>query len=96
MRGSFNSYGIESELLSPADAKALYPLMNVDDVTGVLYSPGDGTIDPNGIVQSYARGATKLGAKIVENCAVTAITKDNNEVSSVQCVSPRDCYLSRG
>lgn len=77
-------YGIDSQVLSPAEAKDIYPLMNVDDVYGVLYSPTDGTIDPNGIVHAYARGATRLGAKVIERCSVTDIEKENGEVSLVK------------
>ena len=31
--------GVESHVLSPQESKELYPLMNVDDVYGTLYSP---------------------------------------------------------
>lgn len=34
--------GIESYILDPAETKKLYPLMNVDDLAGTLYCPGDG------------------------------------------------------
>ncbi|RLO10068.1 hypothetical protein DYB28_007793, partial [Aphanomyces astaci] len=39
-------FDIPAQVLSPSDTKALYPLMNVSDLKGALYSPGDGTIDP--------------------------------------------------
>lgn len=45
-------YGIESHVLTPAETKELYPLLNVDDVYGSIYSPGDGTIDPNVVMAS--------------------------------------------
>ena len=38
--------------------------MNVDDVYGSLYSPGDGTIDPHGLCTALARYATREGAKV--------------------------------
>ena len=31
--------GIDSYVLSPEETKQLYPLMNVDDIYGTLYSP---------------------------------------------------------
>ena len=31
--------GVESHVLSPEETKQLYPLMNVDDIYGTLYSP---------------------------------------------------------
>ncbi|XP_064648723.1 sarcosine dehydrogenase, mitochondrial-like isoform X2 [Lineus longissimus] len=67
------AFGIESHVLGPAETKDIYPLMNVDDVYGVLYSPGDGTIDPAGFCSALTRGATKRGAKVVTDCSVTDI-----------------------
>jgi len=66
--------GIESHLLSPEETKRLYPLMNVDDIYGTLYSPLDGTIDPHGLCTALSRYATRSGAKVLENCPVTDIT----------------------
>ena len=60
-------YGIESTILKPHDIVDIHPLINVDDVIGGIYSPGDGTIDPTGIVNAYAKGAKKLGGQIFEN-----------------------------
>ena len=57
-------YGIESSVLSPKETSELYPLMNVDDVYGTLYSPGDGIVEPAGIAQAYNRAAVKHGAKV--------------------------------
>lgn len=66
-------YGVESYVLSPKETKDLYPLMNVDDLYGTLYSPGDGTIDPAGYCTALARAATKDGAKVLTDCPVTGI-----------------------
>ena len=57
-------YGIESHVLSPEETKRLYPLMNVDDIYGTLYSPTDGTVDPNGICQATTRFAKNRGAQV--------------------------------
>ena len=51
-------------MLGPEETKKLYPLMNVDDIYGTLYSPGDGTIDPNGLCQALTRSATRAGSKV--------------------------------
>lgn len=58
------AFGIESHVLGPKETKELYPLMNVDDVYGTLYTPKDGTIDPAGYCTALTRGATRLGAKV--------------------------------
>lgn len=67
------AYGIESHVLSPAETKSLYPLMNVDDLYGTLYVPQDGTMDPAGTCTTLTRAAVARGAQVIENCAVTGI-----------------------
>uniref|UniRef100_A0A670YMR8 Sarcosine dehydrogenase, mitochondrial n=1 Tax=Pseudonaja textilis TaxID=8673 RepID=A0A670YMR8_PSETE len=66
-------FGIESHVLSPKETKELYPLMNVDDLYGTLYVPGDGTMDPAGTCTCLTRAASNRGALIIENCPVTGI-----------------------
>nr|XP_032829113.1 sarcosine dehydrogenase, mitochondrial [Petromyzon marinus]XP_032829114.1 sarcosine dehydrogenase, mitochondrial [Petromyzon marinus]XP_032829116.1 sarcosine dehydrogenase, mitochondrial [Petromyzon marinus]XP_032829117.1 sarcosine dehydrogenase, mitochondrial [Petromyzon marinus] len=74
------AYGIESHVLSPADTKVLYPLMNVDDLYGTLYVPGDGTMDPAGTCSTLARAATARGAQVIENCAVTGVRVEEDDM----------------
>lgn len=57
-------YGIESHVLSPAETKDLYPLMNVDDLYGTLYVPKDGTMDPAGTCTTLSRAASARGATV--------------------------------
>ncbi len=66
-------YGIDSSVLSPAEAKEVHPLLNVDDVYGALYSPTDGTLDPTGLVTQYTKAAKALGATVVEGVRVGAV-----------------------
>ncbi|XP_054545179.1 sarcosine dehydrogenase, mitochondrial isoform X2 [Talpa occidentalis] len=67
------AYGVESHVLGPEETKALYPLMNVDDLYGTLYVPHDGTMDPAGTCTTLTRAATARGAQVIENCPVTGI-----------------------
>ncbi|XP_066569219.1 sarcosine dehydrogenase, mitochondrial [Amia ocellicauda] len=73
-------YGIESHVLSPAETKDLYPLMNVDDLYGTLYVPKDGTMDPAGTCTTLCRAATARGATVIENCPVTGIQVQTNDL----------------
>ena len=68
-------YGIESYVLSPEETKKLYPLMNVDDLYGTLYSPGDGTIDPAGCAGALSRAAQLRGAKVCKDTFSIQILK---------------------
>ena len=56
-------FGVNSYVLSSKETKDLYPLMNVDDLYGTLYSPGDGTIDPAGWATTLTRAAKNSGAQ---------------------------------
>ncbi|XP_040078946.1 sarcosine dehydrogenase, mitochondrial [Ixodes scapularis] len=67
------AFGIESHVLSPEETKKLYPLMNVEDLYGTLYSPGDGTVDPAGFCTSLVRASTAKGAKVIEKCSVLGV-----------------------
>ena len=59
------AFNIDSHVLSPEETKKLYPLMNVSDIYGTLYSPGDGTINPDGLCQALTRSAKRAGAKVL-------------------------------
>ncbi|CAJ1421916.1 unnamed protein product [Effrenium voratum] len=66
-------FGIESHVLSPEEVKKVHPLLRVDDIYGGVWSPGDGTIDPTGICNAYAKAARKIGGGIYENVGVSGI-----------------------
>eukprot|EP00397_Hematodinium_sp_SG-2012_P003570 GEMP01003578.1.p1 GENE.GEMP01003578.1~~GEMP01003578.1.p1 ORF type:complete len:834 (+),score=156.71 GEMP01003578.1:93-2594(+) len=76
-------FGIDSQILSPADAKDVYPLIGNEDLVGCLYSPGDGLIDPSGVVMAYVKGAKQFGATVEENCSVTDVEVVDNKVKAV-------------
>ncbi|XP_022697260.1 sarcosine dehydrogenase, mitochondrial-like isoform X2 [Varroa jacobsoni] len=65
--------GVESYILTPAETKKLYPLLNVDDLYGALYSPGDGCVDPTSYCAALTKAATRNGATIKEHCPVLDI-----------------------
>ncbi|KAM4634695.1 sarcosine dehydrogenase, mitochondrial [Polymixia lowei] len=73
-------YGIESHVLSPAETKDLYPLMNIDDLYGTLYVPKDGTMDPAGTCTTLTRAASARGATVIENCPVTGIQVRTDDI----------------
>ncbi|XP_064420418.1 sarcosine dehydrogenase, mitochondrial [Latimeria chalumnae] len=85
-------YGIESYVLSPAETKDLYPLMNVEDLYGTLYVPKDGTMDPAGTCSTLARAATARGAKVIENCPVTGIRVKEDDIGVKRVVAVETEY----
>ncbi len=65
------SFGLDMHLLSPGEAKAMWPLLAVDDLVGASFMPSDGQAGPSDITQALAKGARLYGAKLVEGVACT-------------------------
>ena len=77
------SFGLEMHLLSPREAKDLWPLMEVDDVVGAAFLPTDGQASPSDITQALARGARNGGVAIHEDTNVLSIELVDGRVSAV-------------
>ena len=82
-----HSFGLDMELLSPQEAKELWPLMETDDLVGAAYLPTDGQINPSDITQALARGARRRGVKIIEETKVTGIRTENTGISGCRKVA---------
>jgi sarcosine dehydrogenase len=68
-----HSFGLEMHLLTPAEARDLWPVMDIADLVGAAFLPTDGQANPADIAQALAKGARKAGVQIVEDCKVTGI-----------------------
>jgi dimethylglycine dehydrogenase len=64
--------GMDLDILSPDEMRSKYPFLETHELTGALYDPHDGDIDPAQLTQALAKGARDLGAKIIRFCPVTA------------------------
>ncbi len=78
------AFGLDCELISPARAAELYPIMNVSDVVGALWLPGDGRANPTDLTSALARGARLGGATIRERTRITGISLDGTTVTGVK------------
>jgi glycine cleavage system aminomethyltransferase T/glycine/D-amino acid oxidase-like deaminating enzyme len=67
------AYDMECELVTPARAQELWPPMQVDDLLGALWLPGDGKVNPTDVTQSLAKGARMGGATIAEKVRVLGL-----------------------
>ncbi|WP_343772857.1 MULTISPECIES: FAD-dependent oxidoreductase [Pseudomonadota] len=76
--------GFPCDVISPDEAKALWPLMNVDDVIGAIHLPMDGMASPVDVTQALAKGARQGGAKIIEGVKVLDMkVKDGKAVGVI-------------
>jgi len=76
--------GVKVHLISPGEAKEMVPALNIDDVSGAVYCPTDGKVDPYSVVQGYASAARRLGARIYTGIEVIGIkTTKGHQVQGV-------------
>ena len=68
--------GIPGEWIEADRVAELFPLAKVSDVLGAAYLPTDGYVDPTGVTQAFARGATSRGAEILRKAPVTGMQHD--------------------
>jgi sarcosine dehydrogenase len=78
-----HSFGLEMQILSPREAQALWPIMDVGDVVGAAFLPTDGQANPADVAVALAKGARMQGVKIVEECPVTGIDVERGRVVGV-------------
>ena len=78
------SRGVDVQWLSPAEAQALAPGLDVSGVKGATYCAADGVADPNGVTVGFAKGAQARGADVIRETEVTGIRLDGNRVVEVQ------------
>ena len=67
--------GIQSELVGPEEMKKIYPLINTEGITGGLFHPNDGHVDPASVTQAMAKGARQRGAEIYTFNPVSGISQ---------------------
>ncbi|PBB79003.1 glycine cleavage system protein T [Mesorhizobium sp. WSM3879] len=68
--------GMDTELITPSEAKAMFPLMDEKNFVGAMWDPVEGHLDPSGTTHAYARAARKLGAEIVLRNRVVELTQE--------------------
>ena len=81
--------GIDSEILNPAQIKAMVPAMNVSanaryPVLGASFQPRGGVARHDAVAWGFARAADEHGVDIIQNCEVSGIFKENGAVTGVE------------
>src|SRR3954447_12346300 len=79
--GTANTIGVPFEIISPAQVKELWPLIDLGDgmgtprIMGALYHPDDGHIAPVDLKMALRKGARNGGADIHEHTTVLAVAR---------------------
>ena len=79
-----NRLGVPTRIIGRDEAQKLAPLLHMDDILAAAWHAGDGLADPNGVVQGYAAGARRLGAKTLTGVEATGIRVKSGQVTAVE------------
>jgi sarcosine oxidase, subunit beta len=79
-----NAHGVPSRMLSAGEARTLCPLLVGDDILAASFSPEDGHVTPEAVVQGYAFAARERGAHLRVSCEATAIDIEAGRIRGVR------------
>ncbi|MFI5233737.1 MAG: NAD(P)/FAD-dependent oxidoreductase, partial [Gemmatimonadales bacterium] len=79
----WDKHKIPYEILNPADVKKSFPVMNIDDITAILYEPDAGIVRARRAAQAAANAFEALGGKIVIGRAVPPAPNATGRAESV-------------
>ena len=63
--------GMDMEIISPAEAKRMFPLLEEQYFIGALFDRAEGHVDPTGVTRAYASCARQAGAEIYQHTWVS-------------------------
>ena len=67
--------GVMTQWLEPDEIAELIPDVNLEGVLAGTFNENDGLCDPSSVVQGYAAGARRLGARVITSAGVTGVHK---------------------
>ena len=75
--------GLHTDILSPAEIKQKFDLLNTRDLAGGMWVEQDGQVNPVDLCMAYAKAARALGVEIREHTGVASMEMHNHNVTSV-------------
>ena len=70
-------------MITPAEARDLFPYIETEGLHGAAFIPSDGHVDPAGLCQSIAAGARLHGASLRQGVKVTDFTLRHGRITAV-------------
>jgi len=84
LSGLARAFDVECQELSPQEIGDKYPVgLNVSDMIGGMWLPGDGVADPVNVTMALAKGARMGGAIVMENTTVQDIIVEEGVAKAV-------------
>lgn len=78
------SFNLEMHIITPDEARELFPYIDTEGLEGAAFIPSDGHVDPAGLCQAIAAGARKNGAQIRQGVKVLDFKLVNGRITEVE------------
>jgi len=69
-------FDVDVNVLTPEEAKKMWPLVNIEDIVGAIHIPKDGMCNPIDTTTAPAKGAKMGGASIFEDFSFDTLPED--------------------
>ena len=79
--------GLEVEEISPREMAELFPWARTEDLLAGFHVPGDGRVNPVDVTTALAKGARRLGVRIVEGVRVEDVLVSTGSTSGRRAVT---------
>ena len=76
--------GMELEMITPSEARDIFPVMDPQYFVGALYDRVEGHVDPTGVTQAYVKCAQMAGAEVRLHTLVTGLSQRPDETWDVE------------
>lgn len=78
-----NSLGVNSQLLTPAEAGKLFPYLETSDLLAATFCAEDGSADPSAVLQGFFSEAVRTGAQILLGWEARGFIIEGGEIRGV-------------
>jgi dimethylglycine dehydrogenase len=76
--------GMELEMITPSEARDIFPVMDPRYFVGALYDRVEGHVDPTGVTRAYVKCAQMAGAEVRLHTLVTGLSQRPDETWDIQ------------
>jgi glycine/D-amino acid oxidase-like deaminating enzyme len=84
LKKAADAAGLETALIDRAEARRLWPLMNFDGATSILWCPSDGYMTPSCVVGAYEHRSRELGVRFSTGTRVEGFILEKGRIEGVR------------
>ena len=78
------AFGVPAHEITAREVEDAWPLANVSDVIGAIYSPNDGRVNPSDLCAALSKGFRARGGRIYEDTPVIGLKRAGRRLTAVE------------